>query len=870
MKYLTNTPQTKSYKELQAQVAKESAYSAFKLNAHTVAPLKSEGYLVKKQNPFSATLTGISDTGKDVVNLTKALKDGKSNDHNLGRFNDVGLKLGGLGIAAFLSTRRGTQTKGLMEFLGFGTFFSTMALWPEVLIAKPLENKFGFDIRQKFVDSQGRKKNLFQDNQYVPDLYSKDELKKIGDKFGIPQDTPNYENVVKDHMRKVALQGNTLWMLTAGASPLVTSLLCNAMEKPLTDLVVDQNYKNVLKNADNIDEKALRKASSPLFGTEGAKTIKSVIGDGTQVPTKETFATLADALNPLKVVLEEMKLGDIDNENIFKRLTDESKVIQDGLEKTYKELVEQKGGISFESLEKAFEDAAKKGKILDNQGDEIPVREYLDQIKASLSVNGEMPSTVSRAQIDNAIDFVAENDTLMTFKKIAKKAETSVDKETLEAFYQQVSQTYATQTRPMAAKLSVSTKYINTLVGQKYESVINNYSFKSVDAFINRLNPTVEELNLARKGETSAFEFLTKKLGDITLDDDSYAGLVRETSKQQAKLEALDVDTPLSKIRTYLDDAFSSITEGKNDPLSKAIRGLVEKADNGEAPTFRKVLDLFSETSVGGIKATNHRLLLAADTERRIQTGTLLEQWKEIHSKSEVFDSIQTAFETKGQDASAFRTTLRDYAELMSKEGVSEELIENFKSAQATKLGLSADDMSELFKAINKNGADVIQYSDAEKIARSISFETTMNGISNKCFLSGNNEIGEKIFRLTFNSDLDPKTIENCDGTVLDALKGAKDTISTIFRRVQSHAHLGYNFEYKDFFDDLSPQTKYAKVGNATVDLIKENASKMYNDKHWMKMFGGLTIAALGLTLIPQLFFGKVNKQDIGGKDANK
>ena len=108
------------YQKLRDDIAKQDVDRAFVLNANSTAPQKARGYLLKSRNPVSSVIIGAGDTVKDVVELGKALSKGESNDNQLGRFNDLGMKLGGLGIESYVFTRRGTETKGLMELSGFG------------------------------------------------------------------------------------------------------------------------------------------------------------------------------------------------------------------------------------------------------------------------------------------------------------------------------------------------------------------------------------------------------------------------------------------------------------------------------------------------------------------------------------------------------------------------------------------------------------------------------------------------------------------------------------------------------------------------------------------------------------------------------
>lgn len=200
---------------------------------------------------------------RDTVYTTKALVDGargKANDHQLGKLNDLGLKLGGIAIATYLLTRRSTPKTKMMEFIGLGAFLASMALWPKIALEIPSRIIHGFNFRKQYIDDQGRKKYVSQDPNYIPfDLYKGDkkseDLDVIGDRAGISRDIPNRHEAVKDHIRKVSVQNNTLWMLTAGlATPLMTALACNKAEPFVGRFAENYSNKKVNAQIDTLDE----------------------------------------------------------------------------------------------------------------------------------------------------------------------------------------------------------------------------------------------------------------------------------------------------------------------------------------------------------------------------------------------------------------------------------------------------------------------------------------------------------------------------------------------------------------------------------------------------------------------------------------
>ena len=135
-----------------------------------IKPMPDKGRLLPSRI-FGSPIEYVKDLKKDVVNIGRAAK-GEANDHELGRINDLAMKLGSLGLAAYLFVKNPLKLNKAMQFVGFGSFFAAMALFPKLFIQAPLRARTGVDIHQKYIDSQNRKKKLLQDPQYdLTDLY---------------------------------------------------------------------------------------------------------------------------------------------------------------------------------------------------------------------------------------------------------------------------------------------------------------------------------------------------------------------------------------------------------------------------------------------------------------------------------------------------------------------------------------------------------------------------------------------------------------------------------------------------------------------------------------------------------------------------
>ena len=308
-------------------------------NRTFIKPLPSNGKLVRK-----SLLDLPSEFRKDFQYDLKAFMHavkGEANDHELGRLNDVGMKLGGLAIAGYLFNRKLTPMSKVFEFIGLGTFFAAMDLWPKLFIQLPAKLVHGVNVRQEYEDSFGRKKMFYQDHQFIPwDLYSDDEINKIGDRLKVPNDIPNRREFIQEKMRKIALQNNTLWMLTAGvATPLMSALMCNALEKPMAAYLDQRTTQKVNDLMTNFTQEI-----SKFDFSENIKSLDEILTANSGKPVTEEVVdaihhNLSDGLDymlseGLRRDLDRMLLGD----GKF-RLTDANIAgIQNALKSTFETL----------------------------------------------------------------------------------------------------------------------------------------------------------------------------------------------------------------------------------------------------------------------------------------------------------------------------------------------------------------------------------------------------------------------------------------------------------------------------------------------------------------------------------------------------
>ncbi len=239
-----------------------------------VRPQPSKARLVHENflQSIGSTIKSYGDYAKYFYN---AAFKGEGKDYNVGKINDLSIRAGSLGIAAVLATSKMFPFAKGMEFVGLGTWFASMAIWPHILGA-PIKALYGVNINKEYIDSEGRRKYVYEDNQYRPmDIYRYADLNgkpltpeeyykkydkeyvyldKMGDKLGVPRNIKNRNEATMNRANQVAVQGKTLWMMTAGVmTPVVSSIAADALQTPLKNYLEKTRYNNAEKKLKNLE-----------------------------------------------------------------------------------------------------------------------------------------------------------------------------------------------------------------------------------------------------------------------------------------------------------------------------------------------------------------------------------------------------------------------------------------------------------------------------------------------------------------------------------------------------------------------------------------------------------------------------------------
>ena len=780
---------------LQQKLEDRKAFEMFLHKPEHVTCDAPKGHLVK-ETPIQQFGAMFTDTIQDARNLGNAVMTGKSNDHSLGRMNDLGMKIGGGLIAAALMGKRATTNKKLMEVLGFGTFFSVMSLWPKVAIDLPTKLKHGFNPHQKYIDSQGRKKQFFQDNQYLPwDVWTKEDINKVADKMNVPKDIEDREEYTKEKMRTIALQDNTLWMLTAGfATPLLTSLACNRIEEGMRNPVAKMNLKGIQKNIAN-----------------GAKQVDKLI----QNPA--VFEAQNKAFNG---VIEELRAGRMP-ENIVETISeifDVTNVSDNGIKGVLpkagaKDLLDR----IFTKSGFVFEDSTLLKHIAEG-ADEAEALKALQETQARLVARGETPSLraiVNELRAERGAIFSLEGQPSW-LKKLASIPEKDMGKfaeeaagysaETLSEGADILTDIYTKGVRPAQAQMKLMGKNVaalNNVSGEKYN--------KAVRGIIKALNLSDKEIKAIQHSSESSDviqEIITKKLSEIAGDSAKTDKFLKTLDKQ---IESIDTNGAEASANGIISKTFGKIAAstkrffkrtGKNlsDGSKEKLKGtelgkrfLAGTTEKGFADYsnvgLTKLEAIIVKNNIRSVNSTLTGVRNALELEKRIANGSFLEEWKQI----------------------------------------------------ATRNGVSLDSIG---------GKDAL-YAQARKLA----WQSSYGDMMNKGYMEGNGGLFKTMVESVFGGNSENADVNSWCKGVRKLLFGENYIPNPALQ--EGGAEIAQN------------SVKFANFGENFLSAAKKQANQLYNDRKWMKTFGGITAALVGVTLISQLFFGKVKDAHLYKKAQN-
>lgn len=829
--YVTKHPNAQQYNSDKAvrdfDVKKELSNRTF------IKPLPSNGKLVR-----TGPMDILSETKKNVkydFNAFRHAVKGEANDHELGRLNDVGMKLGGLAIASYLFTKKQTPMTKLFEFVGLASFFGAMDIWPKLFIQLPAWLVHGVNVRQQYEDSFGRKKMFYQDHQFIPwDLYKDDEINKIGDRLGVPKNIPNRREYIQEKMRKIALQNNTLWMLTAGfATPLMSALICNRLEKPLAkymDQKVDKQANSLLTNfSQEIKKYDFSKNEAALTKILEANAGKTITPELVQ----QISSNLTNGLDHMvSVGLEK----DLDKLLIS---GNRYNISQETLENVHKVLKEVFSEVPLTSEQ--------LGQIIpDNSAitEAFASRNLLNGDVKEFSEHSKTIQTLLEARINEFTkadpDSVLSKQLNFALKEFIHSSEHNADSALVEAFKFRPTavltpeaantiREVSTVLNKLKAEKIVLDRYSYIKVAQAPETGLANAWNEINESFLKIMKFTPEEIRKGRIDSEIAGEVLRNKLEIITADKQSYTAFVDEMQKLlsslHSKMATLDMtqDESINLYKALVNSSF----DGASNSLAQ--RGMVNTVEalTGFAHTAKtSSKDLmfdFVTSRFEGVKNSFYRMLDAADVYYKVSQlegldhvltpQTLKETKEEIVElgKSLLVNGHASDYSVKFWQLRNAEPNTSDYGQISVRNG--KVLNEYFGKADEAKLMEYSNDRHYFDKVMKFMFGGDIHHDTDEKIKNSVFYED----------------------------------FKNYRRKVLDFLGG-------------EHYFVKENFLVDGKRVNSSSEFKFLLSGCPLNEMFSKLFNNSFNSKAWFSMFGKLGAGLVGVTLLSQFFIGRTKK----------
>lgn len=825
-----------------------------------IKPLPAEGHLVHD------TLTSIPKFWvKDIAYDMKAIKDGflgTANDHQTGRLNDVGLKMSGIGIAAYLASKTTDPKKRVMEYVGLGTFLAAMSLYPKIAINTPSRAVHGFDIGKEYIDDQGRKKSVFQDSNYIPfDMYRgeylDEDLDIIGDRMGIPRDIKNRHDLIKEQMRKIATQNNTLWMLTAGfATPVLTALTCCGLEKlvsPLLEVIRNSNNNSKIAKMLNITQN-MSETAADIKENKLSKNIEKIVS---KYKDKEIPKSELDRIIAL--------LTDKVDENISRGIREDVNNL----------LVTGHGSYAYN--EKTA------GQILSTIKSNIGIRNKTILEKTLLPSEEQINSILKRVTSRSSEITQNELEKLISelFAFMNKNIENESgfkNKEYLGAEAERILETVALEIRKTPAKI----------VNESAISDLNNLAkilgeFKKNSQILKECKSTkfeeTQESILARsyeKFENTFFEVLGIKYKDLVPMRESreYTSKILGEKMQALAKDEAKYSKAIKKLVNVIEDMEIKL-HGKSEQESK-IKDLITAIENNYNKTAKRL------NSAG-----NNRF---SKTIEKLVYQDVNDVGISVDSKKTLFDLLDGTLKPKDLDgieyvkehAKGVGSSKRyDITRIIERyQGVKNSFnrvihtMDNYRIAET----LSAEEKylanTEYGKKITEIGRNALLGADtAEHIAKLGTF---------------NNPTLYKDIMNTVWADKVSDCVESAMGEKDDLLKGNQLTrfkkYITRFRQVIGNNGIdftkpthkvGGDMNYTQ--DSLTRMSNFNLVSQSPIDFAKQAADRRYGNKKWLRKASYIGGTVLGIALVSQFFFGKISNpnnivkiQKQAGENANK
>lgn len=827
-------------------------------NRTFIKPLPSNGHLVRN------SLFDIpSEIFKDIKYSSKAFVHsvkGTANDNELGYLNNLGMKLGGIAIASYLYARKSSPLSKIMEFVGLASFFAAMDIWPKLSLQLPAYLIHGFDIRQQYRDNYGNKKFVFQDHQFIPwDLYSDEEINKIGDKLGVDKNMKNRRDFIQEKMRKIALQNNTMWMLTAGfATPIMSALICEALKNPIhdyQDIKLNKNTNALLSNfnteIEKYDYSDKTKHLEKLFEKFKGKAVTPEIFDKiSKTMTQDLDAITTNAVKRDLKNLISQKGYDIDV-STFENL---SSFFNEQLKSQFNEYAEILTPTPLDIISKIEENKKRvinSGEVIHGETEfSTYVKAFADAIDQKL-LQFESANVPDKniPNIKTLIDDIFENGSLA---KLFKENPSSILSESIIKNLKDINSILNT----FNARNRVLSKYAYLKSAQSRETYLANTWNSILDGdLLKTLGISDKEIRMTRMDSNLVGNLIREKFEDIVSDDSKYNQVMDKIIEklnfleERSKFAQFDKSNPDEKnsYKSYVDVTYDEASAKlKSHKMKYTAQRLTGYEGVKDTHTLKDLQLSFVQDRVRGVKSSFYRLLNALDFFKRVADNQYLDSSKDYNffDKNGVF-----------QKHVEFPRPVRE--EMI--EMVKKLLIEGRSSDYAVKFFFLRD--PELNPDNLTEEQWKLRYSDIKTEAGKVVNEFYgKKGVQELLDNPHDRIFYDSAMRLMYGDRLSPKTKNKIENSMF--FKNFEEYRQELLSCLGGDEYFTKKSHRVAAGKASTTEYRFQLLGSSLDDMFSKLFKQKYNSNTWLKIFGGLGAALLGVTILSQFFMGKMPKDN--------
>ncbi len=853
-----------------------------------VKPLPGKGHLIH-DDVVSAPVYFVKDIAYDMKSLKNGIK-GTANDHQLGRLNDVGLQVGGVGIATYLASKTTNPKARIMEYAGLAAFLTAMNVYPKIAINAPARIIHGYDIGKWYIDDQGRKKSVNQDSNYRPmDLYRGDAkgetLDEIGDKMGIPRDIKNRHEIIKEQSRKNSTQSNTLWMLTAGfATPVMTALACYGLENYVISPQLEKarnNKYNKLISETLTKTKEMTTETAEIAENDLSSKINSIISKykGQELPKEE--------LERITNILTE-NMGATASEGLK---ADISNIIRDSIsingELTEKMVNVGKNQISgdkkevFEKLlvptREEIQEAIKKVNAdVDFTNGSTTSQESLQEIKKALRelIDTKIPNAPKRVPREHLNDLRDDIVDSMIETMKSNKTKTVTDD----------SITKFVNLAKILGEFKENQRILDKCHSFKFEfapetALARSYG-KFEKALIKELGISMQDMKKMRESEEYTVELLNKKISELCQDEGRYRKTFEKLSKIISEMEVnLNGSGEES---SHILDMINAIENNYNNTakrLSKlggfdtTVSRLVNQdvATLGNSITTKQELFDFLDGIVENKFKMGFGPEQASEYARYNSDGLASAKYLEISRTLERYQGVKNSFNRVLHTFEVFKRTMSP-----------EEFLKTLNGLNGEHKPLSRTDVNYLQGIIKKGRQAMLTATSSDHnlkldlVNNPVFYTDVMNAIWAPA------QAPKEAFWSTkakgYVTDIANETLGQYNsmesGNVLDRFQ----TYITRFRNIVANSTIDFTkprHRTNDYIRNSYTQGEKTRmaffnlVGQTPVDMVQGASKRQYGTKKWFQIVSGVTAGVFAATILAQAGFGKIRNPHNIQKQVN-